>query len=88
VKLGCSVRQLVQSGVLSSEELLVVSNMFRHRLYLLLPHYKTRTLFVLLNASATTEDVLQAHFHSVLVAASICRIHNIPLASSIPQTLP
>ncbi|XP_054271661.1 RUS family member 1-like [Macrosteles quadrilineatus] len=79
VKLGCSVKHLVQSGVMTSEELLVVSNMFRHRLYLLLPHRRTRTVYVLFASGATTLDVLQAYFHSVLVALTIALVDNVPI---------
>uniref|UniRef100_A0A1B6EI35 DUF647 domain-containing protein n=1 Tax=Cuerna arida TaxID=1464854 RepID=A0A1B6EI35_9HEMI len=79
IRLGYSLRQLVESKKISSEELVVMADMFRNRTYLLLPHVKSRTIFVMFNPAATTQDFIQAYFHSVLLAVAICHLDNIRL---------
>lgn len=77
--MGYSIRQLVESRLITSEELLVMADMFKHRRYMFVPSVQTRIIYVLLYPGANTEDILQSYFHSILLSLAVCRLKNIPL---------
>ncbi|XP_053624687.1 RUS family member 1 [Plodia interpunctella] len=79
IKMGRSIKKLM-SKVNKTSFLIRLIEVYKDRNYILVPNISNRKMFVLVRENASTEDILCAYFHAVLLAIITCAINDCPLA--------
>ncbi|CAG5007204.1 unnamed protein product [Parnassius apollo] len=83
IKLGYSLKQLVKDKPAACY-LKKIKEIYEERNYVLSPSIRDRIMYILVKESASTDDILCAYFHAVLLSVLTCAINDeiVPLYKS------
>ncbi|KAL0902385.1 hypothetical protein ABMA27_000269 [Loxostege sticticalis] len=79
IKLGCSIKKHLNEHPKASN-IISIQKIYNKRLYVIIPCINKRKMYVLIKDNATTEDILCAYFHAVLLSIIVCAINDFPLS--------
>ncbi|XP_026318268.1 RUS1 family protein C16orf58 homolog [Hyposmocoma kahamanoa] len=79
IKLGASIKKVAQHNT-AAAHISRIKDIYGYRKYILYPNVNNREIYILLKEHITTDDILCAYFHAVLMSIIICAINNVNLA--------
>ncbi|KAI8430926.1 hypothetical protein MSG28_001044 [Choristoneura fumiferana] len=75
ITLGASIRNIIKENP-QAMHLRNIKDVYNERNYILLPDLSMRKMLVLIKEMATTDDILCAYFHAVLLSIVTCAIND------------
>lgn len=78
IKLGASIKKIAKHNT-AAAHISKIKDIYRYRKYILYPNVNDREIYILLKEHITTDDILCAYFHAVLMSIIICAINNVNL---------
>lgn len=75
IKLGASIRDIIRESP-RAMHFKNIKDVYNERNYVLVPDLSKRKMLVLIKDMATTDDILCAYFHAVLLSIVICAIND------------
>ncbi|KAL7307547.1 hypothetical protein TKK_0000242 [Trichogramma kaykai] len=77
IEIGGSLQQVLQWGLIQSQDVWCLLNLFQTRKFLPVVNLKTRKIYIILTEDVNDTDILKAYFHSCIYALMICQIKNL-----------
>ncbi|XP_050360484.1 RUS family member 1-like isoform X1 [Nymphalis io] len=81
IKLGGSMAQIIKESPKASH-LKEIKNIYNERKYILYPNTNYRIMYIFIKDKSSTDDILCAYFHAVLLSITTCAINNYKLPLS------
>lgn len=78
IKLGASIKNITRRNT-AAAHISRIKDIYGYRKYILYPNVNNREIYILLKEHITTDDILCAYFHAVLMSIIICAINNVNL---------
>ncbi|XP_063837664.1 RUS family member 1 isoform X2 [Ostrinia nubilalis] len=79
IRVGCSIKKFISQRPKASY-MMSIKEVYSERMYVLVPCINKRKMYVLIKDDATTDDILCAYFHAVLLSIIVCAINDFPLS--------
>lgn len=78
IKLGASIKKIAKYNT-PAAHINKIKDIYGYRKYIIYPNENNREMYILLKEHITTDDILCAYFHAVLMSIIICAINNVNL---------
>lgn len=75
--IGHSLRKAISR--MSKDQLSDIISVYEKKNYMIIPNFRNKTLYVALGTNESSEDVIAAYFHAVILGVALCRYNNEPM---------